>query len=69
MTCLPGGTIIIISTIGGSAAFKALDDTVECSASVSVDPARISVRMPEDFTLPPGQVGNYFDQFKRVDRF
>ncbi|MFO1399452.1 MAG: indolepyruvate ferredoxin oxidoreductase family protein [Burkholderiales bacterium] len=33
---------------------KALDDTIECSASVSVDPARIVTRLPEDFTLPPG---------------
>jgi indolepyruvate ferredoxin oxidoreductase len=39
---------------GSWTAFKALDDTVECSASVSVDPARIDVRIPEDFTLPPG---------------
>jgi len=42
---------------GSWLAFKALDDTVECSASVSVDPARIAVRMPEDFTLPPGGLG------------
>ena len=39
---------------GSWTAFKALDDTVECSASVSVDPARIDVRIPDDFTLPPG---------------
>ena len=37
---------------GSWLAFKALDDTVECSASVSVDPARITVRLPEDFRLP-----------------
>ena len=42
---------------GSWLAFKALDDTVECSASVSVDPARIAVRLPEDFTLPPGGLG------------
>jgi len=42
---------------GSWLAFKALDDTVECSASVSVDPARIAVRLPEDFTLPPGGPG------------
>ncbi len=42
---------------GSWMAFKALDDTVECSASVSVDPARIEVRLPEDFTLPPGGLG------------
>ncbi len=39
---------------GSWLAFKALDDTIECSASVSVDPARVTVRIPEDFTLPPG---------------
>ncbi|MEO8485809.1 MAG: indolepyruvate ferredoxin oxidoreductase family protein [Betaproteobacteria bacterium] len=42
---------------GSWMAFKALDDTVECSASVSVDPARIDVRIPEDFTMPPGGLG------------
>ena len=42
---------------GSWLAFKALDDTIECSASVSVDPARISVRLPEDFALPPGGLG------------
>ena len=42
---------------GSWLAFKALDDTVECSASVSVDPARIDVRIPEDFMLPPGGLG------------
>ncbi len=42
---------------GSWLAFKALDDTIECSASVSVDPARITVRLPEDFTLPPGGLG------------
>ena len=42
---------------GSWLAFKALDDTVECSASVSVDPARITVRLPEDFKLPPGGLG------------
>ncbi|MFO1314718.1 MAG: indolepyruvate ferredoxin oxidoreductase family protein [Burkholderiales bacterium] len=41
---------------GSWLAFKALDDTVECSASVSVDPARITVRLPEDFKLPQGGV-------------
>ncbi|HEX4886279.1 MAG TPA: indolepyruvate ferredoxin oxidoreductase family protein [Casimicrobiaceae bacterium] len=39
---------------GSWIAFKALDDTIECSASVFVDPARIDVRLPEDFRLPPG---------------
>jgi indolepyruvate ferredoxin oxidoreductase len=42
---------------GSWLAFKALDDTVECSASVSVDPARIDVRIPEDFVLPPAGLG------------
>ncbi|MCC6379636.1 MAG: indolepyruvate ferredoxin oxidoreductase family protein [Burkholderiales bacterium] len=42
---------------GSWTAFKALDDTVECSASVSVDPARIDIRLPEDFRLPPGGLG------------
>ena len=42
---------------GSWMAFKALDDTVECSASVSVDPARIDVRLPDDFRLPPGGLG------------
>ena len=42
---------------GSWIAFKALDDTIECSASVFVDPARIDVRLPEDFTLPPGGLG------------
>jgi len=42
---------------GSWLAFKALDDTIECSASVSVDPERISVRLPEDFTPPPGGLG------------
>ena len=42
---------------GSWMAFKALDDTVECSASVSVDPARVDVRLPEDFALPPGGLG------------
>src|SRR5688572_16216583 len=42
---------------GSWLAFKALDDTVECSASVSVDPARIDVRIPEDYVLPPGGLG------------
>ena len=42
---------------GSWIAMKALDDTIECSASVSVDPARIDVRLPEDFRLPPGGLG------------
>ena len=42
---------------GSWIAFKALDDTIECSASVFVDPARIDIRLPEDFRLPPGGAG------------
>ncbi len=40
--------------------FKCLTDTVESSASVSVDPERIQVRIPEDFELPPGGLGIRF---------
>ncbi|HVF64663.1 MAG TPA: indolepyruvate ferredoxin oxidoreductase family protein [Casimicrobiaceae bacterium] len=36
---------------------KALDDTIECSASVDVDPARIDVLLPEDFRVPPEGLG------------
>jgi indolepyruvate ferredoxin oxidoreductase len=42
---------------GSWIAFKALDDTIECSASVFVDPARVDIRLPEDFKLPPGGLG------------
>lgn len=42
---------------GSWVAFKALDDTIESSASVSVDAARITVWLPEDFTLAPGGLG------------
>ncbi len=34
--------------------FKCLTDTVESSASVSVDPDRVRIRIPEDFELPAG---------------
>ena len=34
-------------------AFKALGDTVETSASVDVDPQRVTTKIPEDFALPP----------------
>lgn len=34
-------------------AFKALADTVETSASVDVEPQRITVALPTDFELPP----------------
>ena len=42
---------------GSWIAFKALDDTIECSASVDVDPARVDIRLPEDFRMPAGGVG------------
>jgi indolepyruvate ferredoxin oxidoreductase len=34
-------------------AFKALADTVETSASVDIDPQRVTVAIPTDFALPP----------------
>ena len=37
-------------------AFKALADTVESSASVSVDPQRVETIIPKDFVLPPAGV-------------
>ncbi len=42
---------------GSWMAFKALDDTIECSASVSVDPARVAIRLPEDYASPAGGLG------------
>ncbi len=33
--------------------FKAVADTVESSAAVDLDPTRVSLVMPDDFTLPP----------------
>ena len=35
-------------------AFKCVTDVVESGAAVEVDPDRVSVRVPQDFTLPPG---------------
>jgi indolepyruvate ferredoxin oxidoreductase len=35
-------------------AFKAIAETADSSASVLIDPARIDIKMPADFTLPPG---------------
>jgi hypothetical protein len=35
-------------------AFKALADTVETSASVDVDPLRVTTKIPDDFALPEG---------------
>ena len=34
--------------------FKCLTDTVDSAASVEVGPGRVQVRLPEDFTPPPG---------------
>lgn len=34
--------------------FKTIAETVDSSASVSVDPARVSIVMPDDFAMPPG---------------
>ncbi|MGH6782074.1 MAG: indolepyruvate ferredoxin oxidoreductase family protein, partial [Sphingomonadaceae bacterium] len=34
--------------------FKCVTDTVESSASVLVDPARIAIRTPDDFAMPAG---------------
>src|SRR5258706_550334 len=35
-------------------AFKCVTDIVESGASVIVDPDRVQVKMPQDFSLPPG---------------
>ncbi|OGA68406.1 MAG: indolepyruvate ferredoxin oxidoreductase [Betaproteobacteria bacterium RIFCSPLOWO2_12_FULL_67_28] len=35
-------------------AFKCVTDVVESGASVDVDPERVAIRLPEDFTLPQG---------------
>jgi indolepyruvate ferredoxin oxidoreductase len=34
--------------------FKALSETVDSSASVHVDPARVNIAIPDDFEMPPG---------------
>ncbi|OAF08590.1 indolepyruvate ferredoxin oxidoreductase [Bradyrhizobium centrolobii] len=34
--------------------FKAIGETVESSASIDSDPARIQIRLPDDFEMPPG---------------
>ncbi len=34
--------------------FKVIAETVESSASIEVDPERVSIRIPDDFELPPG---------------
>lgn len=35
-------------------AFKTVAETVDTSASVFVDPHRLTIQLPQDFTLPPG---------------
>jgi indolepyruvate ferredoxin oxidoreductase len=35
-------------------AFKTVAETMDSSASVSVDPGRVGIAMPEDFDMPPG---------------
>jgi indolepyruvate ferredoxin oxidoreductase len=35
-------------------AFKALSETVDSSATVHVDPARVTIAIPDDFEMPPG---------------
>ncbi len=37
--------------------FKCVGDTVESSATVSIDPSRVEIRLPEDFELPEGGLG------------
>jgi indolepyruvate ferredoxin oxidoreductase len=37
-------------------AMKTTSDTVESSATVEVDPNRVAIRLPQDFTLPPDGV-------------
>ncbi len=34
--------------------FKAIAETVDCSATVDCDPERVAIRIPEDFEMPPG---------------
>ena len=36
--------------------FKCLTDTVESSGSVSVDPARVQIRIPDDISVPEGSL-------------
>jgi indolepyruvate ferredoxin oxidoreductase len=35
-------------------AFKAIADTVESSATIDLDPARVTIALPQDYPLPPG---------------
>ncbi|MFX7961303.1 hypothetical protein ABTK60_20660, partial [Acinetobacter baumannii] len=36
------------------AGMKTIQEIVESSASVSVDPDRVNIILPEDFVMPPG---------------
>jgi indolepyruvate ferredoxin oxidoreductase len=38
---------------GSWVSLKAIDDTVESSASVYVEPDRVTIRLPNDFVMPP----------------
>src|SRR5258708_27163731 len=35
-------------------AFKTVAETMDSSASVSIDPGRLAIVLPEDFEMPPG---------------
>ena len=52
-------------------AFKCVTDVVESGASVDVDPDRVAIRIPHDFTLPPGGLNirwpdNFLEQESRL---
>ena len=48
--------------------FKAVGDTVESTASVSIDPERIKIVLPEDFEMPPGGLNiRYPDMFMELE--
>ena len=51
--------------------FKCVTDVVESGASVVVDPERVQVKLPADFSLPPGGVNirwpdNFLEQEERL---
>ena len=46
--------------------FKCLTDTVESSGSISVDPARVQIRMPEDIDVPEGSLNIGWGGITRV---
>ncbi len=39
---------------GAWVALKCIHDTVESTASIEIDPARVAMRLPEDFSMPEG---------------